>query len=66
MVHDPLMLLAHTWAGLLGYLVEVAAATWLAHRLVEQPGTRLAHRIMDRLANLVPPRTARNILVPST
>ena len=45
--HEPALLLAHTPAGLPGYLVVVAAATWLAHRYVEQPGTKLANRMLD-------------------
>ena len=66
LVHEPLLLLAHTPAGLAGYAVIVAATTWLAHNYVEQPGTRFANWILDRLASLVRPRTARNVFVPLT
>ena len=66
LVHEPLLLLAQTPAGLPGYLVVVAAATWLAHRYVEQPGTRLANRILDQISAFMRTTKARDVFVPVT
>jgi peptidoglycan/LPS O-acetylase OafA/YrhL len=58
LVHQPLLLLAHTPAGLAGYVVMVAAATYMAHRYVEKPGTKAANRVVDLLASSMRRRPA--------
>ena len=58
MVHQPLLLLAGGPAGMACYVVLVGLCTYMAHRYIEQPGTRAANRVVDLFGRVLRHRPA--------